>query len=357
MSNKRLLFIPVSSPEGIGEYMRSLLLANGLLAEFAGMLDIHFILNKHTTYADVCPFDTTLLESSATKEVALVCDFITAYKPDVVVFDCAGRAAHMKAAKEVGAKVVFISQHEKKRAKGLKLNRANLIDVHWVVQPDYCIAPLSWVETTKLDMFPLAHPRNVGPFVTHASEEQKKQVLNKYGLEENNYLLVNAGSGGHTFNNLNCADTYFDTALKAGKKTGLKTVVVFGSNYTKILPKTSEIICLTSLEGTDFLALLSQAKLALLSAGDTLLQAIALQTPVIACAISKDQHTRLENCVNAGVAIKASLNPDDIVSKIEYAIDDRHYEPLLAKYRKLESPQSYSVITSAVKNMLAGSRA
>ena len=134
-------------------------------------------------------------------------------------------------------------------------------------------------------------------------------------------------------------------------------MVVFGSNYTKRIPKTSELICLTSLEGTDFLALLSQAKLALLSAGDTLLQAIALQTPVIACAISKDQHARLENCVNTGVVIKASLNTDDIVSKIEHAIEDSRYKSLLIKYHKLENPQSYSVITSAVKNMLVGSHA
>lgn len=113
MSNKRLIFIPVSSPQGIGEYMRSLLLAQSLESECSNPLDIHFILNKHAVYAKSCPFDTTLLEHSPTKELDKVCRFITEYKPDVVIFDCAGRAAHMKAAKKVGAKVVFISQHAK----------------------------------------------------------------------------------------------------------------------------------------------------------------------------------------------------------------------------------------------------
>jgi len=356
MSNKRLLFIPVSSPEGIGEYMRSLLLAQSLKAELTDSLDIHFILNKHTSYAKKCPFEATLLEHSATKELDSVCDFIEQFKPDVVVFDCAGRAGHMKAAKKVGAKVVFISQHAKKRAKGLKLNRINLIDTHWVVQPDYCIEPLTWAESAKLDMFPLAHPRNVGPFVPFTSCEQKRDVLNRYNLVSDGYFIVNAGSGGHILNNLNCAEVYFKAALKITKHTGLKAVVVFGANYNKAIPKSDEVTCLSSLQGTEFLALMSQAKVALLSGGDTLLQAIAVQTPVVACAISKDQNTRLDHCVNAGVVIKANLDIDEIATKIAQVITEPFYSEFIGKYKQLDSTHSFDVITTGIKNMLVGDR-
>jgi spore coat polysaccharide biosynthesis predicted glycosyltransferase SpsG len=354
MSNKRLLFIPVSSPEGIGEYMRSLLLAQSLQAEVADSLDIHFILNKHTPYAKTCPFKATLLEHSATKELDSVCAFIAQFKPDVVVFDCAGRAGHMKAAKKVGAKVVFISQHAKKRAKGLKLNRVNLIDAHWVVQPDYCIEPLTWTETTKLDMFSLAPPRNVGPFVAFASSEQKHDVLNRYNLVANDYFIVNAGSGGHSVNNLNCSDIYFEAALKITKLTGLKGVVVFGPNYNKIIPKSDELICLTSLQHTDFLALMNQAKVALLSGGDTLLQAIAVKTPIVACAISKDQNTRLDHCVNTGVVIKTNLDIDEITTKIAQVITEPFYSEFIDKYNQLDNSNSYDVIINSIKSMIAG---
>ncbi|AQQ00387.1 MULTISPECIES: hypothetical protein [Pseudoalteromonas] len=354
MSNKRLLFIPVSSPQGIGEYMRSLLLAQSLQIEFANSIDIHFILNKHTAYAKDCPFETTLLEHSATKELDYVCEFIEQFRPDVVVFDCAGRAGHMKAAKKVGAKVVFISQHAKKRAKGLKLNRVNLIDVHWVVQPDYCIEPLTWAESTKLAMFSLAYPNNVGPFVAFASSEQKRDVLNRYHLEPNSYFIVNAGSGGHSVNNLNCADVYFNAALKITKRTGLTGVVVFGPNYPGVIPNSNELICLSSLQNTDFLALMSQAKVALLSGGDTLLQAIAVQTPVAACAISKDQAARLAHCVGTGVVLKANFDTDDISAKVEHIIETSFYNGLVNKYAQLENIHSYDVITEGVKNMLIG---
>ena len=72
MEKKRLLFIPVSSSEGIGEYMRSLSFAHYLDENFPDRLDIHFLLNKHTNYALDCPFDTTLIEQSATKETRKV---------------------------------------------------------------------------------------------------------------------------------------------------------------------------------------------------------------------------------------------------------------------------------------------
>ncbi|MEI8705826.1 glycosyltransferase family 1 protein [Pseudoalteromonas sp. B62] len=355
MSNKRLLFIPVSSPEGIGEYMRSLLLAQSLQDELHASIDIHFILNKHAAYAKSCPFETTLLDHSATKELDYVCDVIEKFKPNVVIFDCAGRAGHMKAAKKVGAKVVFISQHTKKRAKGLKLNRINLIDVHWVVQPDYCIEPLTWAENAKLDIFPLVRPRNVGPFVAFASNEQKQQMLSRYSLELKNYFIVNAGSGGHTLNGQNCADIYFEAALKIAKQTGLRGVVVFGQNYSKTIPSSDSILCIKSLQNTEFLALMSQAKVALLSGGDTLLQAIAVHTPAVACAISKDQNARLDHCINTGVVLKANLNIDEIVTKVEKVIGVAFYNETTSKYAQLENIHSYDVITNGVKNMLDGS--
>jgi spore coat polysaccharide biosynthesis predicted glycosyltransferase SpsG len=356
MSKKRLLFIPVSSPEGIGEYMRSLQLAQTLKSDYQDTLDIHFILNKHTAYAKHCPFTTTLLSQSPTKEVEAVCELIEQYQPDVVLFDCAGRAEQMKAAKKVGAKVVFISQHAKKRAKGLKLNRNKLIDMHWVVQPDYCIAPLTWYEKLKLSYFSLAYPYNVGPFTAFASEQQKLNTLSNYNLKENEFFIVNAGSGGHTVNGVNCADIYFQAGLVIAKQTGLKGVVVFGPNYTKSLPKTNELICLPSQEGTEFLALLSQAKIALLSAGDTLLQAIALQTPTIACAISKDQSDRVARCAATGVVKQAELDILDITQKVQELLTEPNYNNTLSQYMLLENVHSFDVITNGVKVLLQGNK-
>ena len=112
-ANAKILMIPVSSPQGIGEYMRSLIIAQALAAKWPG-LDIQFVLNKHAPSAASCPFPTHLLNNSATKEKAAVNQLLQHLKPDLVIFDCSGRASQARQAKKLGAKVVFISQHQKK---------------------------------------------------------------------------------------------------------------------------------------------------------------------------------------------------------------------------------------------------
>ena len=101
---------------------------------------------------------------------------------------------------------------------------------------------------------------------------------------------------------------------------------------------------------------MSQAKIALLSGGDTLLQAIAVQTPVVACAISKDQNTRLDHCVNAGVVIKANLDIDEIITKVAQVITEPFYSEFVSKYNQLDNTHSFEVITNGIKNMLIGDR-
>lgn len=63
--------------------MRALQLAHTLKNDYQERIDIHFILNKHTQYADECPFETTLLDRSATKETLKVCQSISLHTPAI----------------------------------------------------------------------------------------------------------------------------------------------------------------------------------------------------------------------------------------------------------------------------------
>ncbi|MBQ4834021.1 glycosyltransferase family 1 protein [Pseudoalteromonas sp. MMG010] len=352
MEKKRLLFIPVSSPKGVGEYMRSLVLAQSLSKQFTDSIEIQFILNKKTTYAHRCPFKTTLLEKSATKDNPSVYQVIRDFKPDIVVFDCAGRAGQMKVAKEVAAKVIFISQHSKKRAKGLKLNRINLIDEHWVVQPEYCIKPLSWLERLKLKLFPLTRPQNVGTFMSLPSSEHNQSVLSQYSLEEKKYILVNAGSGGHSQNGELCADTYLAIAENISKITKLKVVVVYGPNYPKQAYFSTQVTCLSSVDNNSFISLLSQAKCAVLSGGDTVLQAIALKVPTVACAIANDQGARLSQCERVGAVRVGEFSVNAMTMQVTSLIEEPAYQTMLNNLTTLNSEHSFNTIYQGVERLL-----
>lgn len=317
-SPKRVLFIPVSSVEGIGEYIRSLTIAHALKEAHGDDVDIHFVLNKHTSYAHHCPFAVTLLEHTPTKECAKVCAVIREYQPDVVLFDCAGRAKQMREARRVGAQVIFISQHAKKRAKGLKLNRINCIDKHWVVQPDYCIEPMTLMERAKVRLLNLAQPVNIGPYFQLPSEEQIEQHCTEHALTKQGYVLINAGSGGHRQGGKWCADVYFQAAERISQATQLQVFVVFGANYPRPLPvpQQKNVSVVQGLDNTAFITLLKGAKVALLSAGDALLQAIALEVPCVATPISKDQPKRLALCVKANLVTRSELDEQQMSEQV-----------------------------------------
>lgn len=354
MEKKRLLFIPVSSSEGIGEYMRSLSFAHYLDECFPDRLDIHFLLNKHTNYALDCPFDTTLIEQSATKETRKVNQLIEAFKPNLVVFDCAGRAAQMKTAKRAGAKVVFISQHNKKRAKGLKLNRLNLIDRHWVAQPDYCIEKISFSERLKLKLFPLSPPVNVGSFFSQSSSSETYQLLAQLNLTNEAYFLVNAGSGGHGEKNQLFADVFYQAAKKIATETGLKGVVVFGSNYPNNLPEDDNLIILKSLHASEFVGVLANAKFAVLSAGDSLLQAISLKVPTVAAAISKDQPKRLQNCVDSNLTLAADPTLASLSDAVKQLLVPATYQATKNVLAKIKPHNAKKEMLQGVSELLFG---
>ena len=80
------LFIPVSSAEGIGEYMRSLIVANQILQHWPNA-QISFILSEQAPYFLQCPFDVLTTPKSPTKHTKEVNQIIEQLKPDVVIFD------------------------------------------------------------------------------------------------------------------------------------------------------------------------------------------------------------------------------------------------------------------------------
>src|SRR5687767_11741061 len=68
----RLLFAPVSAPQGMGEYARAREIA-AAVARRRPDAQIHFVVSREASYAKDVPFPATLLPSSPTfhsKEVA-----------------------------------------------------------------------------------------------------------------------------------------------------------------------------------------------------------------------------------------------------------------------------------------------
>ncbi|QLE87522.1 hypothetical protein FLM48_22065 [Shewanella sp. Scap07] len=303
----KFLFVPVSSDEGIGEYMRSKIIADEIMRRWPAA-QIDFVLNRYAPYSQQCPYRTHLVDDTPTKKVKEVNQLVTELQPDIVIFDAAGRKAQLKHANRQGAKVIFISQHRRKRARGMKVERALVTDSHWVVQPEFVIGDLTAFEKFKLRMIDRPQPIYTGSVFTEPDPQQQQALLKHYQLQANDYVLFSAGSGGHKINGSLAADLWAKTAQTTYQQLGIACVVVFGPNYPKPLPTIPGVIAIAELDSQAFIHLLGGAKAALLSGGDTLLQAIALKTPTLAAAVSKDQPSRIKKCQQAGVIVTADNN-------------------------------------------------
>ena len=312
MELNRVLFIPVSSPSGIGEYMRSMIIAKALLSRWP-KLDVHFLLNEQVNYFNDCPYHVHSCKDSPTKDSAKVKRVLEQVNPDLVVFDASGRAKQFKKAKKLGAIVAFISQHNKKRARGLKLNRLLHTDIHWVAQPSFCMKALNFMQRAKLFLFNKRAPKNIGPIFETSSDEFQKLTLQKYGVEAKKYCIFNAGSGGHSVGDKLAADVYYQAAKAFYQKTQQKCLVVFGSNYPNSIASDSEVFCIKNIDNQEFVALLAGAKTCIISAGDTLLQCLALDKVCVAAAVSPDQPARLKLCQSHEQIFPAQPNVESLL--------------------------------------------
>ncbi|MEN8617525.1 hypothetical protein [Shewanella baltica] len=294
-TSTKFLFIPVSSAEGIGEYMRSMIIADEVKRLWPSA-EIKFILSQQAPYAAQCPYPAVLLEDTPTKQVKAVNQIMSVYLPDIVLFDASGRKSQLAHAHKLGAKVIFLSQHKRKRSRGMKIGRALVTDCHWVVQPEFVIGPISWLDRLKLKLINKPEPLNIGPVFTQPDASTQSALLAQYQLTHNEFVLFNAGSGGHKVNGELAADIFAQAAHESYKASGITSVMVFGPNYPNPLPELKGVVIIPQLNNPEFINLLAAAKAAVLSGGDTLLQAIALHKPTLAVPVSKDQPPRIEKC-------------------------------------------------------------
>ncbi|WP_367277932.1 hypothetical protein [uncultured Shewanella sp.] len=300
--------------------MRSLIVANEVKRRWPDAT-IQFILSRHAPYASSCPFPAALLDDTPTKNIKAVNDFMSFFLPDFVIFDASGRRSQLVHANKLGAKVIFISQHKRKRSRGMKVLRARVTDSHWVVQPEFVIGPINWLDRQKLRLIEKPEPKVIGPIFVNPNPINQAALLSEYGLTAGEFILLNAGSGGHTNSRGFIVEEFALAAASIYQATQLPCVIVYGPNYPNDMVEAEGVTAIKELNHGELIDLLDAAKVAVLSGGDTLLQAIALKKPSLSVAVSKDQHYRLKVCKDSGLTVssdsKAQRISDGLVKLIE----------------------------------------
>jgi glycosyltransferase involved in cell wall biosynthesis len=308
----------------MGEYARSLAIAHAASRRWQGAA-IHFVLSREAPYAAGAPFPNTLLASSPTFHSAAVVELLETWRPDVVIFDNAGRSAQLRAARRLGARVVYISARRRQRRKAFRWHWMRLIDEHWIAYPQFIAGSLGFFERFKLKMAGRPRVRYLDVILSRADPEQCGAVLARTGCDAGTFVLVVPGGGtGHP--GADEAVAGFLEAARSLAARGVATVYVGpgaidpGRYWHPLGP----------LPQAELAQLMRSARLIVANGGSTLLQAIACGAACIAVPIAKDQFERTRRCVAAGVAVAAAGDAAGIVSAVDRLLQDEPQRAALA---------------------------
>jgi ADP-heptose:LPS heptosyltransferase len=301
----RLLFIPVSAPQGTGEYARAREIATAV-AQRLPQAEIRFVLNKSAPYAGSVPFQTIWLPSSPTFHPQEVARFIHEFRPTLVIFDNAGRSAQLRAARAVGARVVFVSSRTRQRHKAFRLRWMRLIDEHWIAYPEFVAGSLSLTERLKLKMIKRPVVRFMDTVMPEIGPQESEAVLSRFGLKREGYALVVPGGGtGHPGAEDGPA-IMAEAAVRLAAVQGLQVILVGGEASSRLsLAKVSHE---PRLPMRELAALIRHARIVVTNGGDTLLQTLAFARPCVAAAIAGDQARRIKRCAAAGLVVGSTLD-------------------------------------------------
>lgn len=346
----KILFIPVSGKDGIGEYMRSMILAQAM-KDKEPEAEIHFALSEQAPYAKDCIYPTILTKRSPTYHLKEINNYIDEFKPDIVVFDASGRTSQIKHAKKSGALTVFIAQHDKKIRKGMRFGRLRYTDVFWIAQPEFTVHGLSFWSKFKLKLLKKPDPVFLGCVFVPPAIEKSEAVLEKYGLEKNNYIFISAGSGGHFMKNKELAAEGFNNAIR---KLNLTTryVQVWGANYLgeKRPENDGENINLESIPNFEFISLLANAKYAVINGGDTLLQALSLKIPFLAVPVSSDQPMRIKMAMEyAKCFLSADADSEKMVEQLKHLETEFVQKDLAEALKTVRVNNGYDLAATLLK--------
>jgi glycosyltransferase involved in cell wall biosynthesis len=322
----RLLFVPVSGVYGMGEYARSLAIARAANQHWPGAA-IRFVLSREAPYAADPPFPATLLASSPTFHSAAVIELIKSWRPDIVIFDNAGRTAQLRAARRLGARVIYISARRRQRRKAFRWRWMRLLDEHWIAYPEFIAGRIGLVEALKLKIVGGPIVRFLDVILARADPSQRSAILARAGCQAGTFVLVVPGGGtGHPGVN-DAADQFMRAAL-ALASAGTPTVYV-GPAAAGAAPEPN-LHRLGPLPQDELAELMRGARLIVANGGSTLLQAIACGTACVAVPIAKDQAERTRRCAAVGVAFAANLDSASIVQAAARLLRDDSQRTALA---------------------------
>ena len=351
----KFLFVPVSGPGGAGEYFRSLAVARALERRWPGC-SITFIVSRDAPYARDTPYPLQLVDRSPTYETRAVIDTIERERPDVVIFDSSGRVAQYGRAKQLGARVVFVSSRATTRRKGFRLRRMRRMDQHWIAQPRILGGDLGAGERLRLRLVPGCGVEFLEVLHDPVDEPGTRELQRHLGVESGGYVLACPGGGGVFNDRRDARNVFYEASCGLARDTGLPVVAVLGARFVPPVPQPAGVHLLETLPNAQLMGLLRDARVAVINGGSLLLQALAQRTPCVAAPIAEDQPARIEACARRGYCRATTLDAASLVRAATDLLDDgNERSSLRVRLAALDLRNGVDVAVEAIARLVPAS--
>jgi hypothetical protein len=303
----RVLFVPVSGPHGSGELMRCLIVARELRRS-SPEIDAHFLVSRNGVFREAVDFPIHDCDDSPTRSTAQVVATIRDLRPDVVVFDNAGRTEQLRVAKQSGARLVFTSRSPRLRWKAFRVTWLRLLDEHWIVFPKFVTGGLSSLERLKLRFTPTYCVRHLDTLFTPSGVDERTRWLESRGLKPRAYAaFVPGGRGEGHAASVDPADLFVAAANEYARATGQATVVLTGRAQPVRPDAASEhLLLLPRVRPEEVQHLLAGAARVVSNGGTTLIHALAHGQEIVAVPLADDQARRIRRASRLGVVVPAA---------------------------------------------------
>ena len=309
----RVLFVPVSGPNGSGELMRCLIVARELRRAAPG-IESHFLVSRHGVFRDAVDFPVHDCDDSPTRSTPQVLATIAALRPDVVVFDNAGRTEQLRAAKKSGARLVFTSRSPRLRWKAFRVTWLRLLDEHWIVFPKFVTGGLSAIERLKLRLSPGYCVRHLDTLFTPSTPSDRASWLAALGLQEGGTRCSSRAVAEQAAQSpVDPSELFIGAADRFARETGQVAVVLTGRVRDELPANAGERLrLLPRVRPEEVQHLLAGAARVVSNGGTSLIHALAHAQPIVAVALANDQNRRIRRAARLGVVIAARAHVDDI---------------------------------------------
>jgi hypothetical protein len=330
----KFLFVPVSGPAGTGEYYRSLAVAGAVGRRWPGCA-IRFVLSRDASYGADSPFPVLPVDRSPTYETRAVVAILERERPDVVVFDSSGRVAQYRRARQLGARVVYVSSRATTRRKGFRLRRMRFLDQHWLVAPEFAGVRLGFLDRLRLKLAPGCEVLGMDVLHEPPDGEAARDLQRRIGVEPGRYVLVCPGGGGLSRDGADVAGVYYAAAREVAGRSGLAVIAVLGPRFAVPPDAPPGVHVLPSLSNAVLMGLLRDAELGLVNGGSLLIQALELGTPCVAAPVADDQPARIAACAARGLVRPGTLDQDSLLREATALLDPAIRQPLESRIEAL----------------------